>query len=41
MTLEEVWEKILNDACDYYADEVSNRPCDYDFLYSACEEGWV
>lgn len=41
MTLEEVWEKILNDACHCYADEVGNRPCDYGFPCSTCEEKWV
>ena len=41
MTLEEVWEKILNDACHCYADEVGNRPCDYGFPCSICEEKWV
>ena len=38
---EEVWEEILSDACHCYVDEVGNRPCDYGFPCSICEEKWV
>lgn len=40
-TLQEIWEEILNDTCDCYADEVGNRPCDYGVPCDACRAEWI
>lgn len=39
--LQEIWEEILNNTCDCYADEVGNRPCDYGFPCDACKAEWI
>lgn len=37
----EIWEEILNDVCDCYADDVGNRPCDWGAMCDRCHADWI